>query len=109
MPKLIRLYIQSVAIGFALSAIFVAMLVWFDVGGLQSLVLGSGMGWVAAAMLTVSNGIIFSGAQFGIRVMMMAEDGEPPRGGRRARVSAVPVPVRVAAQAVKPHLPRRRL
>ncbi len=109
MPKLIRLYIQSVAIGFLLSSIFVAMLVWFDVGGLQSLVLGSGMGWVAAAMLTVSNGIIFSGAQFGIRVMMMAEDDDTPRGGRRDRVSGVPVPIRVTAQAAKPHLPRRRL
>lgn len=109
MPKLIRLYIQSVAVGFALSAVFVAMLVWFDVGGLNSLVLGSGMGWVAAVMLTVSNGIIFSGAQFGIRIMMMAEEDDPPRGGRRGRVPGVPVPVRVPAQAAKPHLPRRRL
>ncbi|MEY4983813.1 MAG: hypothetical protein RIR62_2079 [Pseudomonadota bacterium] len=110
MPKLIRLYIQSVAIGFALSAIFVAMLVWFDVGGLNGLVLGSNMGWVAAAMLVVSNGIIFAGAQFGIRVMMLAEDDDAPRGGRRARgpLPGAAIPVRVEAQAPRPHLPRRR-
>lgn len=108
MPKLIRLYIQSIAIGFALSTVFVAMLVWFDVGGLQSLVLGSGMGWVAAAMLTVSNGIIFAGAQFGIRVMMMAEDDDAPRGWRRHRIGAA-IPVRVPVKPSAPHLPRRRL
>lgn len=110
MPKLIRMYIQSVAIGFALSAIFVAMLVWFDVGGLSGLVLGSDMGWVAAAMLVVSNGIIFSGAQFGIRVMMLAEDDDTPRGGRRDRAGVpVPVPVRARVSPAKAHLPHRRL
>ena len=111
MPKLIRLYIQSIAIGFALAAVFVALLVWSDVGGLRSLVLGSGMGWVAALMLTVSNGIIFAGAQFGIRVMMMAEQDDTPRGGRRGRgpLPGDAIPVRVEARASRPHLPRRRL
>ena len=38
MPELIKLYIRNVAIGFCLAAVFVAMLLWFDVQGLWHLV-----------------------------------------------------------------------
>ena len=34
MPKLVRLYIQSVALGFAVSAGFTAGLLWLDVAGI---------------------------------------------------------------------------
>jgi hypothetical protein len=97
MPKLIRLYIQSIAIGFALSAVFAAVMVGFDVMGLGRLILGSSTGLVALAMLIVFNGIVFSGVQFGLRVMLMAEDDTPPRGGLRQHVARLPAPVRVAA------------
>lgn len=99
MPKLIRLYIQSVAIGFGLSAAFAAALVWLDVMGVGRLILGSDMGLVAAAMLVVFNGIIFAGVQFGIRISMLAEDEDGPRGGLRQH--AAPVPVRVTVPAAK--------
>lgn len=99
MPKLVRLYIQSVAIGFALSCGFVAALVVLDVAGLRGLILGSELGWVAAAMMVVFNGIIFAGAQFAYAVMGMAEDGDTPRGGRMARgLRPVPVPVEARAK-----------
>lgn len=97
MPKLVRLYIQSVAIGFAVSAAFTAGLMWLDVGGIGHLVMGSGIGWVAAMMLVVFNGIVFSAVQFAFRVMALAEDDDTPRGGRGARepvLIPVPVPVR---------------
>lgn len=106
MPKLVRLYITSVAIGFGLAAAFVAMLVWFDVGGLGHLVLDTTSGWIAGLMLWVSNGIIFAGTQFGIAIMNMAEKDETPRGGRR-QMHGEPIPVRVEA-TVKRGLPRRR-
>lgn len=106
MPRLVRLYISSVIVGFVLSAVFAALLVWFDIGGLRGLILGSSAGWIAAAMLVVSNGILFSGAQFGIRVMMLAESDDTPRGGHR-QGRLVPIPVRVEARA-KQGLPRRR-
>jgi uncharacterized membrane protein len=98
MPRLIRLYIVNVAIGFGISATFVAMLVGFDLGGLQGLILGSPMGLVAAAMLWVANGIIFAGAQFAIAVMRMADEGEGPRGGLRQHAALVPVPVAAPAR-----------
>ena len=99
MPKLVRLYIQSVAIGFAVSAAFTAGLMGLDVGGIGHLVMGSGIGWVAALMLVVFNGIVFSAVQFAFRVMALAEDDDAPRGGRGAREPVlipvrVPVPVR---------------
>jgi hypothetical protein len=105
MPKLVRLYVTSVGIGFLLSAAFAALLVGFDIGGLQALVLGSSSGWIAGAMLVVSNGILFSGVQFGIRVMMLAERDDTPHGGRGARL--IPVPVRAEARG-KAQVARRR-
>jgi TRAP-type C4-dicarboxylate transport system permease small subunit len=105
MPKLVRLYISSVAIGFALSAIFVAMLVWLDVSGLRHLILDSNSGWIAAAMMVMFNGVVFAGVQFAIAVMRLAQDDDTPRGGRKIRMELIPV--RVPAPA-RPGMPRRR-
>jgi hypothetical protein len=88
-PDLIKLYIKSCAIGFAASAVFVALLLGFDVVGLRGLVAGSSMGIVAVLMMWVFNGIVFAGVQFGISIMSMADDDDDDEGGR-------PVPVRLA-------------
>jgi hypothetical protein len=84
MPKLVRLYITSVAIGFAVAAVFVALLIGLDVARLGHLVLGTEMGWLAGLMLFLFNGLVFAGVQFGIAVMSLADRPEPPAGGRRA-------------------------
>lgn len=104
MPKLVALYIRSVAIGFAISAAFLAVLFGLNVAGLRGLLMGSSSGWVAAAMLFMSNGIIFSGVQFGIVVMAMAEPPEGPRGGTKAPVTLANLsPVRMESR-----IPSRR-
>lgn len=95
MPQLVRLYIRHVLIGFGIAALFSAMLVWLDAGGLRHLIFGTDLGWVAALMLFVANGTLFAGVQFGIAVMLMADDDDGPRGGRRARVARQPVPVAI--------------
>ena len=105
MPKLVQLYITHVAIGFGIGAVFVALLVGFDIAGLGHLVLSSDAGWLAALMLWVSNGIIFAAVQFGIAVMRLAESDDRPRGGLRQGL--VPVPVRALAPA-KPGIVGRR-
>ena len=105
MPKLVRLYIQSVAIGFGLAAAFAGVMIWQDVMGVGRLILGSDMGLVALAMLVVFNGIVFAGVQFGLRVMMMAEDDSGPKGGLRQH--SIPAPVRVTAAAPKAAQRRR--
>lgn len=94
MPKLVRLYIESVALGFAISAAFTAGLMWLDVAGIGRLVMASDIGWIAVAMLVVFNGIVFSAVQFAFRIMGMAEADDHPRGGRRVR-EPVLAPVRV--------------
>lgn len=98
MPALVRLYIQSVAIGFAIAVAFTGGLLRLDVAGLGHLVMGSNIGWIAVAMLVVFNGIVFSAVQFGWRVMGMAEGEQGPKGGRGVR-EPVLVPVAVPVKA----------
>ena len=99
MPKLVRLYIQSVALGFAISAAFTGGLLWLDVAGLGHLVGSSNIGWIAVAMLVVFNGIVFSAVQFAFRVMGMAATQRSPTGGRGVREPVlVPAVVPVAAK-----------
>lgn len=107
MPKLIALYIRSVAIGFGLSLAFLGLLLWQDIAGLRHLILESDMGLVAAAMVFVFQGIIFAGVQFGIAVMSLADPDAPPTGGLRDRLmpdlggqipGAQLVPVKVSAK-----------
>jgi TRAP-type C4-dicarboxylate transport system permease small subunit len=92
MPKLVRLYLESVVLGFLIAAAFTSLLVWLDVAGIGRLILGSDIGWIAAAMLVVFNGIVFSAVQFAFRVMGMAETDKDPQGGNGVR-ELVPVPV----------------
>lgn len=102
MPKLIRLYIVNCAIGFAAAAVFVGMLLWFDIANLWHLISTSDKGWLALLVLWISNGVIFAGVQFGIAVMNMKDDDDDdgPGGGLRERVMRrpqTPIPVRVEA------------
>jgi hypothetical protein len=99
MPELVRLYIRSVALGFAISATFTAGLVWWDVAGIGHLILGSDIGLVAAVMLVVFNGIIFSAVQFAFKIMAMAEDDSGPKGGHKAH-ALIPIPVTAPAKAL---------
>ena len=59
MPKLVRLYIESVGLGFLISAAFTAGLLWLDIAGIGHLVLGSDIGWIAAVMLVLSFVMLF--------------------------------------------------
>ena len=72
------------AYGFGLSVVFLGLLLWADVAGLRHLIFQSSMGWVAAIMMIVMNGVVFAGVQFAIAVMRLAEDPEGPKGGSRA-------------------------
>lgn len=96
MPKLVRLYIRHTIIGFVISAVFVALLLWLNVANLWHLVTHSSGGALAVFLLWLFNGIVFSGVQFGIAVMRMADHSGG--GGTRIRPGApqhATVPVRV--------------
>lgn len=101
MPRLVRLYIRQTIIGFAVSAAFVGLLFWFNVANLWHLVTHAPDGWLAAFLLFMFNGIVFSGVQFGISIMRMADSNDDdPFGGKRIAErlapaeAPVPVPVR---------------
>lgn len=101
MPKLIKLYIVNVAYGFVLSVVFLGLLLWQDVAGLRHLILETELGWVAAIMMIVMNGVVFAGVQFAIAVMRMAEDPEGPTRGTKAPDTArmlQAVPVKASAR-----------
>lgn len=89
MPRLVRLYIISIAIGFVLGACFTAMLIGLDIASLRRLIHSTNGGWIAVGMLVFFHGILFSGVQFAIRIMLMARP-EHPGGGRRLRIRRQP-------------------
>ena len=98
MPKLIRLYIVNVAIGFAVALAFVVGLIWADVANLRHLIFGSDQGVLAFVLLVMFHGVVFGGVQFAIAVMRLAEDDSGPKGGNR-RPLATRIPVRVESVA----------
>ncbi|AWI82790.1 hypothetical protein CEW88_03390 [Alloyangia pacifica] len=103
MPKLVRLYITQCAIGFGLSAGFVALLLWQNVGNLQHLVTHTDAGMLAVFLLWLFNGLVFAGAQFAMTVMRMSGDHSRPAGGKRMALE--PMPIRIPVE----QKPRRLL
>lgn len=90
MPKLVRLYITHVAIGFAISALFLCLVLTLNLFNLAHLILETPSGWIAGLMFFLSNGIVFAGVQFAIAVMNLAEDDTPPKGGLKLPLHLAP-------------------
>ncbi len=93
MPALVRLYIRHVIIGYLLALVFTGLLFWLNIANLWHLVTHTADGPLAAFLLVMFNGIVFSGVQFGIAIMRMADDDDS--GGTKVRTQMQPVPVRV--------------
>ncbi|MEO3470769.1 hypothetical protein AAFN86_02800 [Roseomonas sp. CAU 1739] len=98
MPTAVRFMVLHGLIGFGLSALFVAAVLWADPGGVGQLILKQG-GIPVIAMLWFFSGLTFGSVQIGTAVMLQDGRDDAPRGGRRQRLQAVPVPVRVPARA----------
>lgn len=95
MPDLIKHYIRHSVIGFALAAVFVSLLLYFNVANLWHLVTHTDVGILAVFLLWLFNGIVFAGVQFGISIMSMRyddedDDDDDPRG---MMIRTVPIPV----------------
>ena len=89
-PNLMRLYLRHCAMGFALSAVFVGLVLWYDVAGLGHLVMASDVGLLAVFLLWFFNGTVFGSVQFAISIMLM-QDSDNDDGPRRGLM----VPVRL--------------
>ena len=60
--------------GLALGIGFAALLVAFNVANLGHLVSNVDGGWLAFALLSLFNGLVFAGVHFGITIMRMRDD-----------------------------------
>ena len=85
MPKLIRLYIDSVLVGFVAAIAFLVLLVVFDVASLGRLVLDSPDGMTAIAMIVTFFGGLFSSVQFAVAVMRLPATEDRPAHRRPDR------------------------
>ena len=92
LPRIVRLYIASCLTGFALSAVFTALILWFNVANIAHLVTHVDGGWLAAVVFFMLNGIVFAGVQTSIAIMALAEEDDTPSGGL-PETAAVAVPV----------------
>jgi len=94
LPRIVRLYILNAVLGFGLSAVFTAAILWLNVANIGHLVTHVSGGWLAALVFFVLNGIVFAGVQTAIVVMSIGASDQT--GGTRApRGPARPVPVPV--------------
>ncbi len=92
LPPLVRFMAGHGAIGFLISAIFLAGLLAADPGGMRHLLLSSaGSPW-PAVVLWFFLGLTFGSVQTGIAIMLLGRDDDTPGGGHRMRL--VPIPVR---------------
>jgi hypothetical protein len=102
MPDLIKMYIRQSVIGFALSAVFVTLLLYFNVVNLWHLVTHTEAGLLAVFLLWLFNGIVFAGVQFGVSIMLMSYDDDDDDDDHRGHPIGL-TPVRAEA-----HAPRGR-
>ncbi len=94
MPDLLKLYLRQCLIGFGIAAVFVTLLLGFNVANLWGLVSHSDVGLLAVFMLWFFNGIVFAGVQFSIYVMSMAEKEDSDGGRGLGVMDCIPVQVR---------------
>ncbi len=72
--QIVRFFVAHALIGYGIAAVFVAILLWFDVAGLGTLVWNSDVGWLAVLMLVLFLGQSFAGLQIGFAVWFTARD-----------------------------------
>lgn len=76
MPKLVRLYVDSVLVGLLLAIAFVVMLVLLDVAQIGRLVLTAEDGLLAAGIMVLFFGGLFASVQFALRVVGIGSRGK---------------------------------
>lgn len=100
LPVAVRFFVAHWATGFLLGSILVGGLLYFDPGGISTLLRRAGGHPWPTILLWFFCGLTFGGVHCGSAVIMMGvpEEPKPPEGGLREHVAdLVPVPVRASA------------
>jgi len=90
MPPFLRFLIRHAAIGFAISAGFVAAILAADPAGLGTLLTASREHPLPLALLWFFAGLTFGGVQMAAAIMLGQEEGPRPTRGRLLPI-AIPV------------------
>lgn len=89
MPAHVRFLLRNALIGFALAAILVGAMIWFDFARLATLAAQSNSAFVAFPVLTFFLGLTFASVQMGAAIMLLPREGEDGGGGGKGgRVTA---------------------
>lgn len=94
MPQLIRLMLTHGALGFGISAVFVAMLMGTDANGIATLLRSAETHPLPVLLLWFFCGLTFGSVQIGTAIMLLDTDDEP-QGGTRIPLA---IPVRARAR-----------
>jgi len=73
-PHLMRIFFVSWAIGFGLSALFFALMIWFNLMNVGHLILHADGGYIMGIVFWVLSATLFGGVQFSLVIMGYAED-----------------------------------
>lgn len=92
MPHLVRLMLLHGALGFGISAVFVALLLSTDTNGLATLMRSAESHPLPALLLWFFCGLTFGSVQIGTAIMLPGPDSKP-QGGTRIPI-ALPVRAR---------------
>ena len=90
--RVVYLVIGNMLAGAALGAVFAAMMVWFDLGGIGRLILNADPIWQPIALLFGGFAVTFGSIVAGTAIMLIPADDHPaedPPGGSMITVPAV--------------------
>ena len=89
LPRLVRFMFRNAAIGIAAGWLFLAMLLWSDIGGLYSLMAQSRLGHIALFLLMGGFAVTFGAAGVSSAVLLgyEFEEDETPGGSSPAPVT----------------------
>ncbi len=97
LPRIVRLYIFHCVIGFALSGVFTAAVLYTNVANIGHLVSTVEGGMLAAVVFFVLNGIVFASVQTAIVIMSLGDTDDSGGGGLKIHSASLqPAPVRKA-------------
>ena len=94
--RLLKFLSIHLGVGVASGWIFVGLLIWFDVGGIGSLIATSGVSVLATAMLLIVVAITWGSLSMGTAIFLMPKESDedrPPRGRK------MPIPLHPGAAA----------
>jgi hypothetical protein len=70
----VRYLVKNAAIGFSMAVLFVAAMLYFNVGNLMALIVQSDVGLFAIVLMTLVIGFTFASLQMGFAVMFASDD-----------------------------------